>query len=153
VRSGLGADLGDGKGRCLMAGEWNAAIYEPMQEWVRPEDVHCAKNRMSGMWGLRQPLWEYLDSAGKRTLLFTGVNTDQCVLGTLVDAYNAGWDCILVEDCSATTTPNGKDVCLSNIGVRRIMAFVCRRGFPLLSLLRGTSLSLTIAGCIRIYHR
>lgn len=118
-RMGLGADLGDGQGRCLMAGEWNSAIYGPLAAAVRPEDVHCAKNRMSGLWGPSQPLWRHLEKEGRRTLLFTGVNTDQCVLGTLSDAYNAGWDCVMVEDCCATTTPGAREVCLWNIGVSR----------------------------------
>ena len=118
VRAGLGADLGDGKGRCLMAGEWNSAVYEPLAAAaVRPEDVHCAKNRMSGMWTPSQPLWQELEARGLRTVFFTGVNTDQCVLGTLADAYNAGWDCVMVEDCAATLTPGGREVCLRNISV------------------------------------
>ncbi|KUI60499.1 Peroxyureidoacrylate/ureidoacrylate amidohydrolase RutB [Cytospora mali] len=104
--AGLGVDLGDGKGRCLVAGEWNAEIYAPLAEAVLDGDVHCAKNRMSGLWCEGQPLWRCLSGMGegdgegdegkkKKTLLFAGVNTDQCVLGTLTDAYNAGWDCVL----------------------------------------------------------
>ncbi len=114
---GLGADLGDGQGRCLVAGAWNSDIYASLKERVRPEDVHCAKNRMSGLWSEEQPLWRYLKESGKKTLLFTGVNTDQCVLGTLTNAYNAGWDCVMVEDCCATTTSGGREVCVHNIGV------------------------------------
>ncbi|KAI3395720.1 hypothetical protein diail_943 [Diaporthe ilicicola] len=103
--AGLGVDLGGGRGRCLVAGEWNAEIYEPLRRAVDDAvDVRCAKNRMSGLWSQDQPLWRHLTDSGKKTLLFAGVNTDQCVLGTLTDAYNAGWDCILVEDCCATTT-------------------------------------------------
>lgn len=107
-----------------MAGSWNADIYPPLKEMVKDDDVHCAKNRMSGLWSEEQPLWRYLDGKdggkgkGKRTLLFTGVNTDQCVLGTLVNAYNAGWDCVMIDDCCATTTPYGREVCVQNIGVR-----------------------------------
>jgi phosphatidylethanolamine-binding protein len=114
---GLGADLGDNQGRCLFAGSWNADIYDSLKNQVRPEDVHCAKNRMSGLWNEEQPLWKYLVKAGKKTLLFTGVNTDQCVLGTLTNAYNAGWDCVMIEDCCATPTSGGKEVCIHNIGV------------------------------------
>ncbi|KAF3764522.1 hypothetical protein M406DRAFT_70938 [Cryphonectria parasitica EP155] len=126
--AGLGVDLGEGKGRCLVAGEWNSALYGPLQDVVREGDVHCAKNRMSGLWCERQPLWAYLarnrkgddddddEKGGKKTtLLFAGVNTDQCVLGTLTDAYNAGWDCVMVEDCCATTTQGAKEVCLYNV--------------------------------------
>ncbi|GJC84979.1 peroxyureidoacrylate/ureidoacrylate amidohydrolase RutB [Colletotrichum liriopes] len=125
VRLGLGADLGDGQGRCLVAGEWNADIYEPLKRSARPEDVRCDKNRMSGLWSPEQPLRRYLErpgpgadaggGGGKRTLLFAGVNTDQCVLSTLTDAYNAGWDCVLLDDCCATKTPGAREVCLYNV--------------------------------------
>jgi phosphatidylethanolamine-binding protein len=114
---GLGGDLGDGQGRCLFEGTWNADIYDSLKKQVKSQDVHCAKNRMSGLWNEEQPLWKYLEASGKKTLLFTGVNTDQCVLGTLTNAYNAGWDCVLVEDCCATTTERGKEVCMYNVGV------------------------------------
>jgi len=115
VRPGLGSDLGDGKGRCLMAGEWNSEIYGPLADMVVPEDLHCAKNRMSGMWTAEQPLWKHLTASGKRTLLFAGVNTDQCVYGTLVDAYSSGWDCIMLEDCCGTKTAGAQEVCKLNM--------------------------------------
>ena len=126
--AGLGAALGDDKGRMLMADTWNADIYAPLKAAVRPEDVHCAKSRMSGLWTETQPLWRHLRGAGKKTLFLTGVNTDQCVLGTLSDAYNAGWDCVLVEDCCGTTTEWGREVCLYNVGVsclHLLMFLVC----------------------------
>ena len=115
--TGLGEDLGEGRGRCLFAGSWNADIYDPLKEVVQPSDLHCAKNRMSGLWTPHQPLWKTLKAEKKTTLFFTGVNTDQCVLGTLADGYNAGWNCILVDDCCGTPTLYGKDVCLHNISV------------------------------------
>jgi len=113
--TGLGSDLGGGKGRTLFAGSWNADIYPALKDHVQADDLHCAKNRMSGLWTPEQPLWRTLEKEKKRTLLFTGVNTDQCVLGTLVDAYNAGWTCVLVDDCCGTTTEGGRDVSLWNI--------------------------------------
>lgn len=124
--TGLGVDLGGSRGRCLVAGEWNADVYGPLGEDVQEGDVHCAKNRMSGLWCEGQPLWSFLKGeeeeeegvqGEKKTLLFAGVNTDQCVLGTLADAYNAGWDCVMVEDCCATTTEGAREVCLANVGV------------------------------------
>lgn len=120
MRAGLGADLGPDQGRCLCKGEWNSAVYGALADEVRTEsggDAWCDKNRMSGLWSEAQPLWGELTEGGKRTLLFAGVNTDQCVLGTLTDAYNAGWDCVLLEDCCATTTPGAREVCLYNIAV------------------------------------
>jgi hypothetical protein len=38
------------------------------------------------------------------SILFAGVNTDQCVLHSLTDANFLGYGCILVEDCCATTS-------------------------------------------------
>lgn len=83
----LGVDLGGGKGWTLCAGAWNSAIFECLADVVNDQgDVFVDKNRMSGLWSEEQPLWKYL--MGKETLLFAGVNTDQCVLGTLTDAYS-----------------------------------------------------------------
>lgn len=114
---GLGSDLGDEKGRCLFAGSWNADIYPTLKAHVKPSDLHCAKNRMSGLWSPDQPLWKALKAEKKNTILFTGVNTDQCVLGTFVDGYNAGWNCILIDDCCGTTTVGAKEVTFYNIAV------------------------------------
>ena len=44
-------------------------------------------------------------AAAWAVLLFAGVNDDQCVLATLSDAACIGYDVVLVEDCSATTSP------------------------------------------------
>ncbi|KAF8642314.1 hypothetical protein AX16_009584 [Volvariella volvacea WC 439] len=62
---------------------------------------------MSGLWGYQSALDLFLKENGIQTLFFAGVNTDQCVLGTLADAYFRGYDCILVEDATATTSPQG----------------------------------------------
>ncbi|KAG8219784.1 hypothetical protein J3R82DRAFT_756 [Butyriboletus roseoflavus] len=62
---------------------------------------------MSGLWGYQSALDLYLQENGITTLLFGGVNTDQCVGGTLVDAYFRGYDCVLVGDITATTSPAG----------------------------------------------
>ena len=92
--TGTHTDLTDSQGRCLFAGSWNVDIYDSLKTQVQPEDVHCAKNRVSRLWNEEQPLWKYLEKAGKKTLLFTGVNTDQCVLGTLTNAYG---DCVMCD--------------------------------------------------------
>jgi nicotinamidase-related amidase len=46
-----------------------------------------------------------LRNLGVTTLAFAGVNLDQCVLCTLQDASFRGYDCVLLEDCAATTSP------------------------------------------------
>ncbi|TBU63890.1 Isochorismatase hydrolase [Dichomitus squalens] len=111
-RGGFGSQLPGPFGRLLMRGEYNSELYGPLQglyEEGRQEgtDVWIHKNRMSGIWGGQTALDLYLQEHGISTLFFAGVNADQCVLGTLVDAYFRGYDCITVEDCIATTSPAG----------------------------------------------
>lgn len=67
-------------------------------------DVAC---RMSGIWGSGTPLEEYLVKHDIKTTFWSGVNADQCVLGSVVDAYSLGYDIIAVEDTIATTSPAG----------------------------------------------
>lgn len=120
---GLGAPLPDGEGRCLFKGTWNADIYDPLKEVMTPEDVCFDKARMSGLWSPELEMHKWLRDSGKKTLLFAGVNTDQCLLGTLTDAYNWGWDCILMNDCAATmTSAEAQAVCDYNIATN--MGFV-----------------------------
>jgi nicotinamidase-related amidase len=121
--AGLGVDMGEGMGRALFEGSWNAGIHPDLAQYVDRTDIHCAKNRMSGLWSQDQPLWKYLKAADKKSMLLTGVNTDQCVLGTLSDAYNSGWDVIMVEDCCATTTAGAKEVSIWNVSAN--YGFVC----------------------------
>ena len=58
---------------------------------------------MSGFWDT--PLDSILRNLGVTTVLFAGVNADQCVLATMMDANFAGYDTLLLEDCTATTSP------------------------------------------------
>ncbi|CAJ2499689.1 Uu.00g025420.m01.CDS01 [Anthostomella pinea] len=112
---GFGSDMGDDRGRLLVACSWNAQLYDPLQDASRPgSDLFCDKNRISGLWNSEMPLAKALPGAGSRTLLFAGVNTDQCILGTLADAYYRGFDCILLENCCATKTPGGQEVTVYN---------------------------------------
>ncbi|KAH9944336.1 Isochorismatase hydrolase [Epithele typhae] len=111
-RVGFGGDLGGSFGRLLMRGEYNSDLYGPLQMLYEEgreagTDVWIHKNRMSGIWGPQSALDLYLQEHGITSLFFAGVNADQCVLGTLVDAYYRGYDCITVEDCIATTSPEG----------------------------------------------
>ena len=100
--TGLGATLPGMNSRILEAGEWNAAIIDELQP--EPQDVHIAKYRMSGFWDT--PLDSILRNMRIDTVLFAGVNVDQCVMSTLQDANCLGYDCVLVDDCAATTSPD-----------------------------------------------
>jgi phosphatidylethanolamine-binding protein len=119
ARHGFGSEMGLGRGRLLMEGSWNAEVYETLHPCMsKEEDIFCSKNRISGLWADDTPLAQALKSnSNLRTLLFTGVNTDQCVLGTLFDAYNRGYDCVMIDDCCATKTPGGDEVTVWNVSV------------------------------------
>jgi phosphatidylethanolamine-binding protein len=100
----LGAELPNGQGRCLWNGSWNAELYDPIKDAVRSEDVTFLKNRPSGMWSTECDMARYLADHDMKTILFAGVNSDQCVLGTLTDSYSKSYDCLLVKDCVGTAT-------------------------------------------------
>jgi nicotinamidase-related amidase len=123
--SGAGIGLGDtlpGSGaRVLERGSWSAAIVDELA--TDPTDVHVAKYRMSGFQDTE--LDSILRNLGVTTLMFAGVNADQCVLCTLQDANFRGYDCLLLEDCTATTSP---DYCWAATiyNVRQCFGFVVR---------------------------
>ena len=98
---GLGESLPSNGSKVLMKGSWAAAVVEELEQL--PEDIQVDKYRMSGFWDTH--LDSILRNLGITTILFTGVNADQCVLSTLCDANFLGYDCILVKDCTATTSP------------------------------------------------
>lgn len=101
VGTGLGDPLPNGA-RVLEEGSWAAAVVDELP--VDARDVRISKYRMSGFWDT--PLDSVLRNLQVTTLLFAGVNVDQCVLATLVDANCLGYDCILVQDCAGTTSPD-----------------------------------------------
>ena len=108
--SGAGVGLGDAlpgsDAKVLERGSWSAAIVDELP--VAPTDIHVAKYRMSGFQDTE--LDSILRNLGVTTLMFAGVNADQCVLCTLQDANFRGYDCLLLEDCAATTSP---DYCMA----------------------------------------
>jgi len=104
--TGLGIGLGDPLPKnnepVLTKGSWAAAVVEELEQ--KPEDICVDKYRMSGF--LDTPLDSILRNLGRTTLFFAGVNIDQCVMATLQDANFLGYDCILIRDCAATTSPD-----------------------------------------------
>lgn len=102
--TGTGTGLGDpllNGAKVLEEGSWAAAVVDELP--IEDGDIRISKYRMSGFWDT--PLDSILRNLQVTTLLFAGVNLDQCVLATLIDANCLGYDCVLVEDCSATTSP------------------------------------------------
>ncbi|WP_229776856.1 cysteine hydrolase family protein [Alicyclobacillus cellulosilyticus] len=99
---GIGEALPHNGSKVLEKGSWGADIIEELPRDER--DVYVDKFRMSGFWDT--PLDSILRNMGVTTLFFCGVNTDQCVMSTLQDACFLGYDCVLLEDCTATTSPD-----------------------------------------------
>jgi ureidoacrylate peracid hydrolase len=98
---GIGAPVRPGGSPTLEAGSWSAALVDELEP--APADIRVDKYRMSGFFDT--PLDSVLRNLAVTTVLFAGVNSDQCVLHTLSDAACLGYDVILLEDCAATTSP------------------------------------------------
>ncbi len=98
---GLGEALPGHGARVLQKDSWAAAVVDDLV--IEPTDICVDKHRISGFWDT--PLDSILRNLGTRTILFAGVNTDQCVLHSLSDANFLGYGCVLLEDCCATTSP------------------------------------------------
>ncbi|WP_027820341.1 cysteine hydrolase [Paraburkholderia bannensis] len=99
--TGLGEPLTSNGAHVLEKDSWAAAVVDELKPL--PQDICVDKFRISGFWDT--PLDSILRNLGVRTLLFAGVNTDQCVLHSLTDANFLGYGCVLVEDCCATSSP------------------------------------------------
>ena len=98
---GLGDPVPASGAPVLQKDSWGAAVIDELT--VADTDVRVDKFRMSGFWDT--PLDSILRNLGVSTCLFAGVNADQCVLHTLADANFLGYDTVLLEDCTATTSP------------------------------------------------
>ncbi len=116
---GLGDPLPISGEPVLQSGSWAAAVVDELRPL--PGDIQVNKYRMSGFKDTE--LDSILRNLNVTTLLFAGVNADQCVLCTLQDANFNGYDCLLLEDCCATTSPQYcLDATLYN--VRQCFGFV-----------------------------
>ncbi len=132
-QTGTGVGLGDplpGNGaRVLQKDSWAAAVVDELAPL--PGDIRVDKHRISGFWDT--PLDSILRNLGVRSILFAGVNTDQCVLHSLTDANFLGYGCILIEDCCATSSP---DFCTQATvwNVKKCFGFVSDSGRVLAAL-------------------
>jgi ureidoacrylate peracid hydrolase len=99
--NGIGTPTRPGGSPTLQQDSWSAAIVDGLKP--EPGDISVDKYRMSGFFDT--PLDSILRNLSVTTLLFAGVNADQCVLATLTDAACIGYDVVLLEDCAATTSP------------------------------------------------
>lgn len=98
---GLGDPLPGSGAPVLQKDSWAAAVVDELAPL--PSDIMVDKHRISGFWDT--PLDSILRNLGTKSILFAGVNTDQCVLHSLTDANFLGYGCVLLEDCCATSSP------------------------------------------------
>jgi nicotinamidase-related amidase len=105
--------------RVLQKDSWGAELVDELRP--QADDIRIDKHRISGFWDT--PLDSILRNLGIRTLMFAGVNADQCVLATLMDATFHGYDGLLISDCVGTSSP---DFCLEAtlLNVRSVFGFV-----------------------------
>jgi ureidoacrylate peracid hydrolase len=80
-------------------GTWDAEIIDELAP--QPGDHVVVKRRDSAFQDTELDLW--LRSIRADTVIFTGVDTAICVENTLTDAFNIGYDVILVEDATASS--------------------------------------------------
>lgn len=102
VSIGIGGELSVNNAKVLQAGSWSAQLVDELK--IEPSDICIDKYAMSGFYDT--VLDSVLRNLQITTLLFAGVNADQCVIATLQDGCYRGYDCILLEDCVATTSPD-----------------------------------------------
>lgn len=82
-------------GDMLMRGSWNAepwGVLGTMKDegLAAGTDLLFNKNRLSGLWGPQTPYGTWLLENEITTIFFGGVNADQCVWSTFIDAYFKG---------------------------------------------------------------
>ncbi|MBE3639526.1 cysteine hydrolase family protein [Mangrovicoccus algicola] len=118
--TGIGKPLPGNGAHVLEEGSWAAAVVDELAP--APGDIAVSKYRMTGFQDTE--LEAILRNLDVTTVLFAGVNADQCVLNTLTDAVARGFDAVLLEDCSATSSPAFcMEATLYN--VRQCYGFVC----------------------------
>jgi nicotinamidase-related amidase len=99
---GIGGALPGPGATVLEKDSWSAAVVDELEQL--PDDIKVDKYRISGFWDTQ--LDSILRNLDVKTVFFGGVNTDQCVMHTLTDAHFLGYNCLLVEDCCGTTSPD-----------------------------------------------
>jgi nicotinamidase-related amidase len=117
-RPPLGMPPGGGGAPSLIEGTEGAAIVVELAP--RPEDVVITKHTTSPFH--TTDLGVYLRRFGVTTLILTGYSTTGVVEGTLRDARDQDYDCVVVRDGCAAATAQEHDTCMDLVFPR--MAWV-----------------------------
>ena len=84
-----------------------------------PGDLFVEKRMLSAFFGT--DLDFTLRQKGIRTLIVTGVATWACVLKTVFDAAEMGYEVIVPADCCASPVPEGHELGLKVMGLLRVV--------------------------------
>ena len=88
-------------GEVLVRGSWGANSVATINKGT--DDLTVFKHRLSGFQD--NELDQVLRRRDISTLVYAGINLDRCVFATLMDGCFQGYDAILVDDASTTTSP------------------------------------------------
>ena len=116
---GLAEPVPGTRSEVISRGSWGAEVVDEINPGS--QDIQIVKHRFSAFWDTETD--SILRNLGVKTLLVGGVNMDQCVMTTLEDASFLGYDTILIEDATATTSP---DYCVQAVlyNVKLLFGFV-----------------------------
>jgi ureidoacrylate peracid hydrolase len=92
-------------------GTWDAQTIDEL----KPEEKECViiKRRDSAFQDTELRVW--LQSAGINVLVFCGVDTSICVETSIRDAFNLGYDIILISDATASGNKNHYETTLARV--------------------------------------
>lgn len=93
-------------------GTWDSEVVDELKPL--PEDYIVEKRRDSVFQDTEIELW--LKAFRANTIIFSGIDTYICVESTVRDAFNRGYDVILVSDCVASRNPRHHRTTLEQVG-------------------------------------
>jgi ureidoacrylate peracid hydrolase len=101
--SNLGANAAIWRGIAPLDPDDDLAQIHPDMAFDRERDILLRKPKYSSFWGT--DLEPILNTFGITSLVLCGIATDVCVGQTMVEAFHRDYNCAIVADGTATTTP------------------------------------------------
>ncbi len=92
-------------------GTWDSDVIEELTP--HPGDYIVEKRRDSVFQDTEFDLW--LEAFRADTVIFSGIDTYICVESSVRDAFNKGYDVILLEDCVASRNPQHHETTLQQV--------------------------------------